>query len=416
MCKWLRCSASSGRVGVFIRICLNDYPTFLMKPDVTESHEFEQRRNALLQLLDSSACPVDFARLQAVLAAEIIESERLKAQQRKNKRLQVELKRHLHLCHHLGDGLAWRLLEPHTIRQLAKGEGSPPWLSNQLYATNQALETVSGVAKELNRSAVMADLTNVLRVGDVIVPNGSQCPLIFEFKSSRAGPIKAGYANRASRQLLRMQLTTEYLINDCGTVFGTGAGIRAHTLQHSPEYSYQYVEEACAAALENGFSMYPVDDHDVLFCVRHDQDLGAWLATTTVPPFMRFAALGSHCRYLQEDVHPLLRPSPEWPISLNLRMALLNCDLRLAHLVDPTAIVGSEDSGWVVKSFEQQSEGYWIHRGEQRVLASHQWLNRWLYGFERSSSMAKAMVASVRQLVETYPDADFTNRYGHVAS
>src|SRR5580700_4089059 len=139
-----------------------------MKADEYEPRKFEKRRNALLKLLDSATCPVDFARFQAALAAEIIESERLKAQERKNKHLQLELKRHLHLCHHLGDGLAWRLLEPHTIRQLAKGEGRPPWLSHQLVATNQALETVSGVAKELNRSAIMADLTNIVRIGDVI--------------------------------------------------------------------------------------------------------------------------------------------------------------------------------------------------------------------------------------------------------
>jgi hypothetical protein len=158
-----------------------------MEFDGTESCEFEQRRNALLQSLDSSTCAADFARFQADLAAEIIESERLKARQQDNKQRQIELKYHLHLCHHLGDGLAWRLLEPHTIRQLAKGQGSPPWLSNQLYATNQALETVSGVAKELNRSAIMADLTNVVRIGDVIVPNGSQCPLYSNLRAPDPG-------------------------------------------------------------------------------------------------------------------------------------------------------------------------------------------------------------------------------------
>jgi hypothetical protein len=212
-----------------------------------------------------------------------------------------------------------------------------------------------------------------------------------------------------------MQLTAEYLKNDRGTVFGTGTEICALTQQHSPEYSYQHVEEVCAAALANGFSMCSVDDHDVLFCTRHDQDLEAWLAKTAAPPSMRFAALGFHRRYLLEDAHPLLRPSPVWPISLHLRQALLNCDLRLIHLVDPTALVGFEQSGWVVQNFEQESEGYWVHHGEQTILASHQWLHRWLYGFERSSSMAKAMLESVRLMVEAYPDADFTAKGADLA-
>jgi hypothetical protein len=50
------------------------------------------------------------------------------------------LKRHLHLCRHLGDGLAWRLLAPHTIRQLAKNDASKIFLSNQLSATNELLK------------------------------------------------------------------------------------------------------------------------------------------------------------------------------------------------------------------------------------------------------------------------------------
>ena len=85
----------------------------------------------------------------------------------------------------------------------------------------------------------MADLTNIVRIGDVIVPNGSQCPLIFEFKSSTSRPLKGGYANRASRQLLRMELTAEYLNNDRGTLFGTDKEIRAITLGRIPgRWSY----------------------------------------------------------------------------------------------------------------------------------------------------------------------------------
>jgi hypothetical protein len=44
----------------------------------------------------------------------------------------------------------------------------------------------------------MADLMNIIRIGDVIVPNGSQCPFLFEFKKSPGWPKEGGYANRAS--------------------------------------------------------------------------------------------------------------------------------------------------------------------------------------------------------------------------
>jgi hypothetical protein len=195
--------------------------------DGIEPFALEQRRTRLLQLFDLCTGPVDFAHFQAELASEIIETERFKAKQRQNKDLQFTLKRHLHLCRHLGDGLAWRLLEPHTIRQLAKGQGSPPWLSHQLVATNETLEVVNRAAKELHLPAIIADLTNIVRIGDVIVPNETQGGIILELKSSPSRPLKGGYANRASRQLLSMQLMAEYLNGDRGTIFGTETEIRA---------------------------------------------------------------------------------------------------------------------------------------------------------------------------------------------
>src|ERR1700730_11948873 len=135
----------------------------------------KHKRNVLLELLESATLPVDFASFQTALAAEIIATERLKSENRQDGDLQSELKRHLHLCHHLGDGLAWRLLDPHTIRQLAKNDGNPPYLSQQVAATTEALKAINQFATELNLPAVMADLTNVVRIGDVIVPNDSQC-------------------------------------------------------------------------------------------------------------------------------------------------------------------------------------------------------------------------------------------------
>jgi hypothetical protein len=110
----------------------------------------KHKRNVLLELLDSASLPVDFANFQTALAGEIIATERLRSENRQNRDLPVKLKKHLHLCHHLGDGLAWRLLDPHTIRQLAKNDGDPPYLSQQVAATTEGLEAINQLAKELN--------------------------------------------------------------------------------------------------------------------------------------------------------------------------------------------------------------------------------------------------------------------------
>ena len=250
---------------------------------------------------------------------------------------------------------------------------------------------VDWAAKELNRCAIIADLTNVLRIGDVIVPNGAGSGIIFEFKATQKGPKKAGYANRAARQLLRMERMAEYLHEDRGRVFGTDEEIFAISVQHSHEYIYEHVDAAYQDALEIGFCAYQVSDHDVLFCVRSDQDLGAWLNQAPSPPF-RFAAIGFHSRFMSEEVHPVIKPMPAWPVSLRVRQALLNREIFLTHLVDPLAIVGFAECGWLIEGFSRTTSEYNITAGNDSLVAPEVWLDRWLYGFETGSSVASAMV------------------------
>jgi hypothetical protein len=214
----------------------------------------------------------------------------------------------------------------------------------------------------------MADLTNIVRIGDVIVPNGSQCPFMIELKISSAGPREGGYANRASRQLLRMERTAEYLQNDRGRIFGTETEVRAVTIQHTSEHLYEEVETVCTTALERGFSTYVVNDHDALLCIRYDESLSDCLAKAPPPP-LRYVVVGGQHRFLEEDVSPILRPLPVWPISLHIRQALLNRDVDLSHLIDPNAIVGFEKSGCAVASFDPDSGTYRLRRGEQSLLA-----------------------------------------------
>jgi hypothetical protein len=355
-------------------------------------------RNVLLELLDSATLASDFAAFQAALASEIVVTERSIGEDRQNKDLREELKRHLHLCHHLGDGLAWRLLDPHSIRQLAKNDGHPPYLSEQAAATTEALEAINQIAEAQNLPALMADLTNIVRIGDVVVPNGLPCPFIIELKKTPRAK-DGGYANRGSRQLLRMKLTAEYLLKDCGTRFGTGEEIRAFDLQCSPEYLYDQIEAVCTAALNDGFAVNIIDERDVLFCIREDQNLGDWLQKTEPPP-LRSVMMGCNCRYLEDDPNPLLRPSPVWPVSLEVRKALLNRDLDLIHLIDPRAIVGFAHDGWSIEKFNEATEEYSLSDGTKNITAPFVWLDRWIYGFQTGSSTATAMLQAGRIVVE----------------
>ena len=134
-----------------------------MNDDETFAAEAKEIRGGLLLGLEEASSASELAEFQVRLSDEIIRTE----ERRKKVRQSLELKEHLLRLRLLGDSLAWRLLHPHAIRNLAKNDGRPPILCDRRPEVEKCLATVRWLSSD-GIPAVVADLTHCLRIGDVV--------------------------------------------------------------------------------------------------------------------------------------------------------------------------------------------------------------------------------------------------------
>src|SRR4030042_188293 len=100
------------------------------------------------------------------------------------------------------DALAWWNLHPHTIRQLAKNSGPRPSLLDQGPSFANVLLHAGKYAKDTKLPILVADLTNVIKIGDLVVVTNPEKPMIVECKTSVPDP-KYLMQGRSGRQISR---------------------------------------------------------------------------------------------------------------------------------------------------------------------------------------------------------------------
>lgn len=294
---------------------------------------------------------------------------------------------HLRRLRQLGDGLAWRLLHPYVIRQLAKNQGGA-----------QAISTQAGFAATLRlaeehankgRPVLVCDLTNCLRVGDVVVCTDPEQPTILE----SGGHPGFKHKGRKGRQHRRREAITELLQSGSAQLLDDAVTTETIELAFSPEHSWPVVERVVSQALRDGEAWAECGPGDVVYATRADAeefDLPRRLKHVT-DDFAQ--AVVAFVTILQK---PNLRVPPvaAWPVSPETRLGLLQSDVFLLHVVDLEAFPGTAHGGELAKvnikgravtGFEVRTAGVTHH------LAPH-FLNDVLLGFETIESARAQMV------------------------
>ncbi|WP_157429953.1 hypothetical protein [Actinomadura oligospora] len=158
----------------------------------------EQTRAELLARFDDITTPSDVIDLQRALAAEIRSAEADRNE---------DNDWHRHLLRLMGDAIAWKSLERHSIRELARGRRRPPSLTSQGQDFDYVLDVATEVA-DGNLIPIVADLTHLISVGDIIAV-GPSAISILECKNRKppAGPPRG----RHRRQEIRALQAADYL-------------------------------------------------------------------------------------------------------------------------------------------------------------------------------------------------------------
>src|ERR1700694_504896 len=105
---------------------MRHFEATMMSGDRVFATEATELRGELLLKLEAASSIPEFADFQACLEDEIVSTE-----ERQKRRQSVDINEHLRRLRLLGDSLAWTLLHPHAIRNLAKNDGRPPALCDR---------------------------------------------------------------------------------------------------------------------------------------------------------------------------------------------------------------------------------------------------------------------------------------------
>ena len=288
--------------------------------------------------------------LQHSLAVEVLAAE----YKSREKRSEI-LARHKRLVRIIGDSLASSVLNEHTIRTLGRHPGSPASLVGQ--ADDFAfVEDVAGKLAASGYTPILCDLTNLLRVGDIVAVTADHV-LVLECKRSPL-PNRLPKTGRLARQRARGNQAASYLANS--RVVEPG-GVERQALSFAmPEPRWDMLANL-ADQLSPGVSssaMTMLDDGDALALTTTDADIGAILAGLHDAVSGGTPVLGCHLDIVREPrwncPSPLLFPVPSW-----LQHALLECDTLMFRLVDLDRFITSSTtpSGQLAKTTIRAAHG-----------------------------------------------------------
>ncbi|WP_157856984.1 hypothetical protein [Streptomyces sp. PRh5] len=285
----------------------------------------EELRISLVNDLDAADTPGKFMAMQLRLAKEIKQAEAQK---------NPEMDEHKHKLRLLGDALAWKALDRHTIRELSRDRLRAAHLTSQGEDFDFVLSVAEASAKRGDLPLV-CDLTHLLAVGDLLVLNSSGI-VIFECKN-RTIPLRAP-TGRQARQESRAREASHYL--ETGFVEKEGSENRLSLDLDEPPHEHaalRYCVEKAYSDPIGGAGLVKIGERDFILAFRVGQrDIGELLN----PLSKDLKTTGWRLGYSQGFSGAIWYPSPFrsnpfiLPLSVQQRCDLVDGDLIIMRIVD----------------------------------------------------------------------------------
>ena len=204
--------------------------------------DLKAARRALFEAFPDSAGCGELLEFQHRLIAEIRRSES------ERKEESSDVRDHLHRVRSYGDALAFECLSIYALRQLRRNQGKPPDISGQ----GGAFDLVTSCLEVLNQNgvkAIISDLTNVLKTGDIVGCVHPDIPQIFECKASPPKSNRFERQGRRGRQLSRMESILRFLVSGEGKFFMDDRYRRTMTVKSERKFNFSVVDEVVSRAL-----------------------------------------------------------------------------------------------------------------------------------------------------------------------
>lgn len=332
---------------------------------------------------------------QIELAEELKRCERI---QRLNK---IEIvKDHIHLLRYFGDSLSWFFLHPHTIRQLSKNQKIRTFLIDQDKAFEKTIEIAEKICK-FNLPIIISDLTHCIRIGDIIICSDPELPSIIECKLGKKKP-RFKLQGRRGRQFSRMKGTTEYLEKGEAKVFGEELTRLCIEVDSPNSFNWDVINTVLNEADKDGYGVYKVSDYEIIGAVRGENEYH--LFENIKPEDFKFKnpLIGTHYRVI-EEAWPTISPPANWKIEDRYKFPLMEGDIFLIHIFDPHIFIGYKNDRVKIVALDNKINPEMVCSGlggcgvvleieEKKVVLSHNFIARILYGFEKVESVSRIML------------------------
>lgn len=244
------------------------------------------------------------------------------------------------------DTIAWIVFEPHTIRNLGRAPGRPPALSSQWTDFEFVLQTARKLARR-GLVSIISDLTNILRVGDVIATNLSTGEvLIVECKNTRPEKLQQRMSPRVKRQVELGASVSDYLTTgisrDGKSPPLRGIEARAFAVDHSSEYDWEMLVEAIRKADADGRGSAGDNRHCVV-AIRNEVPTGFDGFDIAEGPERDANVWLGFPSGLLDHPTPLHPPPTLWDLPIDDILRIWERNLIVCHAVDVNSIVGHID-------------------------------------------------------------------------
>lgn len=297
--------------------------------------------------------------------------------------------RHAFLLRRCQDSLAFQLLAPHAIRQLL-GTASPRahWIKGQGESFRIVQKTATRYAAD-GHLVLLSDLSNIIRVGDLVVCDNAAVPSIIEVKAGKLTP-KHATQGRRGRQSSRSLSTIEYLATDHAHIFGQSLPKFAVQSKEEMQFSWRAVNEVALRALREGMAIARISEYDVIHAVHAVDDR----PLSGAPLFedvkrMRSPYFASHAVGLLNP--EILTPPPlAWPIEEEPKPLLMEERLIVGHLIDLARFKDPLEDDFRVMNVSPDS-GFSTYRDGKKGTASVRFINEVLFGYATIESTVAAL-------------------------
>jgi len=357
--------------------------------------DLRQSRWLFFQRLDDIKSPQDLLAYQRDLAEAIREAERGLRSKTKDK---DDLRFHIDCLRLYADALVWQTLHPHTIRQLAKSSGHPPSLLTQGPAFDNVLETAAELTQDTPFPALIADITNVIKIGDVIHVTDPECPIIVECKSGSPKPHHA-MQGRSGRQFTRAMRTAQYLAKGVARIPGEQRSLVVIETDHCPEHNWQAVEELCAQAVSTGRAFRQLGPDDYAWALRPDLEDTVFLQALDRARALSNPAFGTSGGLMARH-DGLFPPPPAWSISQEVRFQLVEGTIILFHLLSADTLAGNYDQRRAISIRKGDYPILVTIDGQQLPPFSTRFIYNVVYAFETVPSCVTGLLAFAQQVAQ----------------